>query len=100
MRSALSVNGVPIRLTEERWEHIVGNKPYMYAYEDAILEAIERPTVVLQGYAGSLIAVRVFGGQSMLHVVYKEMDANDGFVITAYISHKYNRRHVIWPRRS
>jgi len=52
-----SINGVAIRLTDERCEHIVSNKPYMYAYDDAILKAIETPTFVLRGYAGSLIAV-------------------------------------------
>jgi len=27
---AYSVNGVPVRLTEERWGHIVENKPYSW----------------------------------------------------------------------
>jgi hypothetical protein len=80
---AYSINGVPIRLTEERWEHIVGNKPYMYAFDEALLHAIEKPTVVLQGYAGSLVAVLNLARARFRHVVYKEVSAEDGFVITA-----------------
>lgn len=38
-----SINGVPIRLTEERWEHIVSNKPYMEPYSQKVLVAIECP---------------------------------------------------------
>ena len=100
MPSAVSVNGVPIRLTDERWGHIVDNKPNIYAFEDVIMEAIEAPTCVLAGYAGSLIAVRALGRQRFLHVVYREVNADDGFVITAYIAHKYNRRQAIWPQGS
>ncbi len=100
MESANSINGVPIRLTEERWEHIVSNKPYMYSYDDAILKAIEQPTVILGGYAGSQIAVLALGRAKYLHVVYKEVSSNDGFVITAYIGLKYNRDQIIWPRKS
>lgn len=100
MEIAYSINGVPIRLTDERWEHIVSNKPYMYAFDDALLQAIEQPTVLLQGYAGSLVAVLNLARGRFLHVVYKEVSADDGFVITAYVSPKYNRDAVIWPRKS
>ncbi len=100
MEIVYSVNGVPIRLTEERWEHIVSNKPYMYAFDQAVLQAIQEPTVVLRGYAGSLMAVLALASDRFLHVVYKEVGRNDGFVITAYVSPKYNRDSVIWPRRS
>ena len=100
MEVAYSINGVPIRLTDERWEHIVSNKPYMYAFDEALLQAIEKPTVVLHEYAGSLIAVLSLARARFLHVVYKEVNADDGFVITAYVAPKYNRDAVIWPRKS
>jgi len=51
---AFSVNNVPIRLTDERWGHIVGNKPYMSSYYEKVLEAVENPTWILRGYAGAL----------------------------------------------
>lgn len=100
MEVVYSINGVPIRLTAERWEHIVSNKPYMYSYEDALLQAIEQPSVVLRGYAGSLIAVLALSRDNYLHVVYKEVNDEDGFVVTAYVARKYNRDQVIWPRKS
>lgn len=99
MEIAYSISGVPIRLTTERWDHIVVNKPYMHAFDDAILKAIERPTVILRGYAGSYVAVLNLARDRFLHVVYKEVSAEDGFVITAYVSSKYNRGSVIWPRK-
>lgn len=100
MQVAYSINGVPIRLTDERWEHIVSNKPYMDAFDGAVLQAIEKPTIVLRGYAGSLVAVLSLARDRFLHVVYREVGVDDGFVITAYVSPKYNRDSVIWPRRS
>jgi hypothetical protein len=95
-----SVNGVPIRLTEERWEHIVNNKPYMESYYERMLDAIEKPIFVLRGYAGSLVAILNVGRQQYLHVVYKEVSQDDGFIITAFIARKYNRRMVVWSPES
>ena len=86
MDRVYSVNGVPIRLTQERWEHIVSNKPYMETYYERVLDAVERPTWVLQGYAGALAAVLTLGKQGYLHVVYRELNRTDGFIITAFIA--------------
>ncbi len=100
MDIAYSVNGVPIRLTAERWEHIVSNKPYMEAYYDRMLDAIEQPTWVLRGYAGSLVAVLPVARRRYLHVIYREISPDDGFIITAFIARKYNRRMIIWSQNS
>jgi hypothetical protein len=97
---AYSVNGVPIRFTEERWEHIVNNKPYMEPYYERILDAIEKPTFVLRGYAGSLVAILSVGRRRYLHVVYKELSPEDGFIITAFVARKYNRRMILWSPES
>ena len=94
-----SINNVPIRLTEERWEHIISNKPYMESYYKNVLEAIEDPTWVLRGYAGSLIAVHPAAKLKYLHVVYKEISNNDGFIITSYMSRKINKGMIIWQRK-
>ena len=100
MEIAYSVNGVPIRLTEERWEHIVSNKPYMEIYDDAILDTIEEPTWVLRGYAGTLVAVQALASREYLHVVYKEVSQYDGFILTAFMARKYNSRMIIWSENS
>ena len=100
MNIAYFVNGVPIRLTEERWTHIVENKPYMSAYYDKILAAVENPTLILRGYAGALVAVLLVGRRRFLNVVYREISRNDGFIITAFVSLKVSKGNVIWPKRN
>ena len=95
---ASSVNGVPIRLTEERWAHIVENKPYMRAYYEKVLATVENPTWVLRGYAGALIAVQCLSRRQFLNVVYREVSRHDGFVITAFVSRTVERRNTIWPK--
>jgi hypothetical protein len=97
---AHSVNGVPIRLTDERWAHIVSNKPYMSSHHGTVLDAIEDPTWVLRGYGGALVAVLSLGPQTYLHVVYREVSPDDGFVVTAFLSRTVNRRLTLWPERS
>lgn len=97
---ARSVNGVPIRLTRDRWEHIASNKPYMEPYYERVLEAIENPTWILRGYAGALVAVMSLARENYLHVVYREISRDDGFIITAFLSRKVNKGMIIWPGRS
>lgn len=99
MERVYSVNSVPIRLTQERWEHIVSNKPYMEAYYERVLDAVERPTWVLQGYAGAFVAILTLAKQEYLHVIYREMSRTDGFIITAFIARKVNKRAIIWPKK-
>lgn len=100
MEIVYSVNGVPIRFTEERWDHIVNNKPYIEPYYERIMDAVEEPTFVLRGYAGALVAVLSVGRQQYLHVVYKEISPEDGFIVTAFIARKYNRRMIVWSQDS
>jgi len=94
-----SINSVPIRLTEERWIHIVDRRPYMTAYYDKVLEAIEQPTYILPGHGGSLMAVSPLGKSKYLHVVYREVGRHDGFSITAYIKPRVNKRQAIWREK-
>lgn len=100
MDVAFSVNHVPIRLTDERWSHIVDNKPYMSSYYEKVLGAVENPRWILRGYAGALVAVLPLARSNYLHVVYREISQDDGFIMTAFIARKVNRRMIVWPRRS
>lgn len=61
MDVAFSKNGVPIRLTDERWFHIVENHDDLAGYYDEVLQTIEDPDVILRGHAGALIAVKALG---------------------------------------
>ncbi|NOT64390.1 MAG: hypothetical protein HOP19_29580 [Acidobacteria bacterium] len=94
--TAESINGVSIRLTDERWEHILDSRPYLRNYEEDVLDTIETPDLVLRAAGGVQVAVTSHGRNGFLHVVYREVNRGDGFVITAYLKDSYNRRQVIW----
>jgi hypothetical protein len=97
--TANSINGVPIRLTEERWEHIIdSHEEFSYNEMYTILDTVENPEYILQGYQGTLVAVVVLGKSGYLHVVYKEVSASDGFIITAGIRSSMNKKKKLWRR--
>ena len=73
MDTAISVEGVPIRLTHEQWFHIVENHDDMAGYYEDVLDLVENPDLVLQGYRGSLVAARSYGRQRYLMVVYRQV---------------------------
>lgn len=98
MDIAYSVNQVPIRFTDERWSHIVNARDELAGYYDDCLRVIEAPDVIMKGYAGSLKAVKAYGRNRYLVVVYREVSREDGFIITAYFVRKLQRRNVIWRR--
>ncbi len=93
-----SVNRVPIRLTYERWFHITENHEDLASYFYEVLETIEEPEFVVRGNKGTLKAIRNFGRQKWLTVVYKEIGNKDGFVITAYFLDERAKGEVIWRR--
>lgn len=53
-----SKRGVPIRLTDERWYHIVENHDDLAGYYDQVLETVENPDYILSGGGGALIAAK------------------------------------------
>lgn len=98
MDVAFSKNGVPIRLTDERWLHIVENHDDVAGYYDEVLETIEDPEIILRGHSGALIAVKALGRRKYLAVIYKELSRKDGFVITAYFTSQISRRLIKWRK--
>lgn len=99
MDIAYSIANVPIRLTHERWFHIVENHDEVAGYYDDVLAVVEDPEFVLEGYGSSLIAVRAYGKSGYFNVIYKELSSYDGFVITAYFTSKLNRSRVTWKNQ-
>ena len=94
-----SVTGSPIRLTAERWAHIVDTHCELAGLRDEILETIVRPERVLAGGGGEQLAVRELEPGKWLVVVYRE-DLGDGFVITAFLTRRHRsleRRQQLWP---
>jgi len=98
MDIARSVNGVPIRLTHERWYHIVENHDEMSGYFHDVLETVETPEFVIRGNGGTLKATRNRGRRRWLVVVYRELSRSDGFVITAYFLDAKPKGKIEWPR--
>lgn len=93
-----SINNVPIRLTDERWVHIVENHNDLAGYYDQILETVESPDFVVQGYRDALIALRKVTKNFYLAVVYKEIDEEDGFIITAYKTSTPKKEVILWKK--
>jgi len=95
-----SINNIPIRLTRERWFHITENHDDLAGYYDDVLQTVENPDIVIQGYGGAIIAIRGMGKKRYLGVIYKEfVDKKDGFIISAYFTSKIDRRKIIWPKK-
>ncbi len=98
---AISKNNVPIRLTEERLNHIIRRHPEMLNQIDKILTTIENPDFIQKGDMDELLAVKFFDKTPLtkkyLVVVYRELSKEDGFVITAYFTSKPSkRREILW----
>jgi len=98
MQIVSSIHGVPIRLTWERWAHIVEARDELAGRMQDVLAAIETPDWVTRGYRGSLLAWKGFGRRGFLVVIYKETSAADGFVITAYFTRKSSKKKKVWPK--
>jgi hypothetical protein len=97
---ARSRNGVSIRLTDERWVHIVEEHSEMAGYYIDILEAIQEPDAIYEGKSGELLATKEKNQGKYLIVVYKELNKDDGFVITAFFTRRLSqieRRIRLWP---
>lgn len=97
---AISVNQIAIRLTNERWQHIVSEHPEVEIYRVEILKTISDPERVLHGGEGELLAQREVEAGKWLIVVYREM-GDDGFIITAFVTRRrrsLDKRTVIWSR--
>ena len=96
-------NGVFVRLTEERWQHIVRRHPEMDGQRERVLETVAEPDMIQQGDFGELLAVRFYPETPLTHkflvVAYREVGSEDGFVLTAYLTRRPSARRVtIWKR--
>ncbi|MBI5026152.1 MAG: hypothetical protein HZC12_05365 [Nitrospirae bacterium] len=102
--SVVSRNGIDIRLTAERWSHIVESHDYMAGNQDLVFETIENPDCIVQGGKDELIAIRHYKKTSIsekdMIVIYKETK-NEGFIITAFMTSKPEKifkRGVSWKK--
>ena len=84
--TALSKNGVPIRLPDERWIHLTEGHSEMAGYYSEVLETLEDPDAIYEGGSGELLAAKEIQTDKYIVVVYREISEKDGFVITAFLS--------------
>jgi hypothetical protein len=85
-----SVLGHDIRLTPERWAHIVESHDYMAGNYDLLLETLISPDQVVLTPNGEHYALRnysstIIGAKSCV-VIYRDED--NGFVITSLLTSK------------
>ena len=96
---ANSKNGIPIRLTDERWAHITEEHCELAGLRLEVLETISNPVRVVEGAEGELLALRELDLGKYIVVVYRELEG-DGFVITAFLTRRLRsleRRKQLWP---
>jgi hypothetical protein len=70
-----SKNNVSLRLTKERWNHIVLRHPELDGQKDRVLETVTEPDLIQQGDFGELIAIRF----------YEKTPLTSKYLITIYI---------------
>ena len=96
----LSKNGIVIRLTEERWKHIVLMHPSLTYKQKQVLTTVKNPDYILKGGARELLAVSALLKRAYLVVVYKEETSN-GFIITAFETTDTRwlfKKEIIWSK--
>ena len=99
--TAKSVNGITIRLPDERWVHITEEHAEMAGYLYDVLETVQEPLAVFEGNAGELLAAREVETGKYIIVIYRELNQEDGFIITAFLTKRWKqieRRKKIWNR--
>ena len=99
-----SKSGIPVRLTHERWSHIVESHDYMAGNLDLALEALADPDCVTFGVSDEVLALKLYPttplGRKHVVVVYRE-GREDGFVITAFMTSKADKimqRGLQWQK--
>jgi hypothetical protein len=99
LATATSKNGIPIRLTAERWAHITEEHGELEGMRQQVLDTISDPLCVYPGNAGELLAIRELEMRKWLVAVYREL-GEDGFLITAFLTRRISsleRRKQLWP---
>ena len=99
MDRVVSKNGIPIRLTNERWAHIAEEHCELAPLRSLVEETVSHPQRILIGGEGELLAVREVDSGKYLVVVYRE-HTEDGFIITSFLTRRIRsleKRRQLWP---
>ncbi|MCP8322127.1 MAG: hypothetical protein H3Z52_14510, partial [archaeon] len=102
---AYSKSGKRIRLTSERWGHVIESHNYMAGQHHLVLETVSDPEYIVSGGEDEFLAIKFFKdmnlGTKYIVVVYKEVN-REGFIITAFMTstiEKILRRGVTWQKQ-
>lgn len=99
MEIALSQNSVLIRLTPERWQHILEGHPELVDSKIDVKMAVSNPEYIFEGNNDELLAIREVEPGKWLVVAYRE-ENYDGFIITAFLTRRiqrFSKRRQLWP---
>ena len=99
METAYSINNIPIRLTYERWYHIIENHDDLASYFHDVLDTVENPEFIMQGNQGTLKATKNIGKKKWLVAIYRELSEEDGFIISSYFLPNKPKGKIIWKRQ-
>jgi hypothetical protein len=101
IREVISINGMKVRLTQERWDYIIYEHLELEGCEDKVMSAISDPDFLFAGHTDELIAVKKYSGIFFVITVYKEKET-EGFIITAYtkdsVADFKKSREMLWKK--
>lgn len=86
-------------MTAERWAHIMEEHGELRGMQTAVLATVAEPDRILSGSTQEHLAIRELEPGKWMMVVYRE-GAEDGFIITAFLTRKrrqLDRRIQLWP---
>jgi hypothetical protein len=101
-----SINRVQIRLTEERWSHIIDHHPEIERFLDEILFTVSNPRHLylfakkyILAATNSYSRLQDYGLPTNIVVHYKEFK-DDGFILTAFVmsDERLGRRFKNWKK--
>ena len=101
-----SQRGIPVRLTHERWSHIVESHDYMAGHLDLVLETLADPDCIASGIRDELMALKLYPDTALgrKHVVVADRASQaDGFIVAAFMTskaEKVTKRGLQWQKSS
>lgn len=103
MRIVYSIDKIPIRIPKERWVHVVAGHPEMELFQTEVMETLDNPDLIFEGSEGEKIAVKDYLSNlgKLIVVVYKELNSEDGFLVTSFLISKLRRlekKRLIWKK--
>ena len=98
-----SMNGVNIRLTRERWDHITTSHLELNPRDyKLVLNIVANPDIILKGDTKELLSVKKQPRKRVWIVVaYREIDKEDGFILTAYLTTDSSwlfQKEIVWNK--